>query len=460
MTCLLTGVTYVLAAAPFPDVAEDSPQSGAISYLKNNAIVTGYADGTFKPENGINRAEALKLVFLVRKALNLPPAAQRLTISFPDVKESDWFYQYVEEAYSLGIVQGYNDGYFRPANQITSAESLKMIYSGLIPDLQLPAVTEPPFVGVNAGEWYAPYLLYGKSRLLVDALDDGSFRADGKMSRAEFAEAIYRAMYMLQNGLEVYPLSTNWRYCHQADLGYKIKRPTGWKAFGAGNQLIFWQQDEGNGQISFARLYPNSAVVIVAVDENHSRLSLRSYLEQIEYGASASRQFLTLNDLPYASITLEQNGLQDSYFELPDGRILAVYAQTGDGPLNYQLREQIRYIIGSVRGSSSPAAGEDNCLASSFSDSYGSLPAGSNGALAISDSDRLKAEILQLVLVKGSASQALDQLNDELLFETDSIGIGTGPVDYYFSAMLNLTLKIDRNSQTILASKSGQTSAF
>ncbi len=456
----MAGGVSVLAASGFPDVDESVKTAGAIGYLKDNGIVSGYADGTFKPENTINRAEALKLVFLVRQSLKLPQAAQQKSISFPDVKKSDWFYDYVVEAYSLGIVQGYNDGYFRPANEITAAESLKIIYSGLLPDLQLPAVTEAPFVGVSPAEWYSPYLLYGKNRLFIEAGDDGGYRPEQRMSRAEFAEAIYRVMYTVQNKQEVFPLSTNWRVCNQAELGYKIKRPYGWETYGAGKQLILWKKDQINGQVSFARLYPNSAVVIAAVDQNVAKLSLRAYLEQIEYGAQANRQFLTLNGLPYASITLEQSGLQDSYFELPDGRILAVYAQTGDGPLNAQLREQIRYMIGSVRSSGAAENGEDNCLLEVAASTGNGASNTATVPTNVSDSDRLKADILQLVLVKGASQQVLDKLNDELLFETDSIGIGTGPVDYYYSSQIDLTLKIDRNSSTLLATKSGQTSAF
>lgn len=214
--------------------------------------------------------------------------------------------------------------------------------------------------------------------------------------------------------------------------------------------MIFWKQDKGNGQVSFARLFPNSSVAIVAVDKNSSRLSLDSYLSQIEYGEGAKLQTMTLNGLPYASVHIDANGLYDSYFQLPNGTILILYTQTGDGVLSEQLLEEIRYIIGSVRGSDSQNEGI-SCL-------------GAGGSISTpvqtSPSDEKRANVLSYVLQDGAAISALDVVDDELLFETDSIGIGTGPVDYYYSVFLDMTLKVDRNSATLLSTNNGKITSF
>jgi hypothetical protein len=77
-----------------------------------------------------------------------------------------------------------------------------------------------------------------------------------------------------------------------------------------------------------------------------------------------------------------------------------------------------------------------------------------------SPTDLITAEILKLVLVDGKSDQVLTMMDDEILMETDSIGIGTGPVDYYYSAKLDLTVKVDRNAATVLATKKGKTTAF
>jgi hypothetical protein len=461
MLGLLSAQVTVLALGdPFPDVDGTTEHAAAIDFLQTKGIISGYPDGTFKPGNTNNRAEALKLVLLGRKSLALADITITQKPAFPDVTKSDWFYSYVEQAFNLKIVQGYSDGNFKPANEITAAESLKIIYSGLVPGFQLPQLTAAPFTDVPADQWFAPYLEYGRNRQLIEALGDGSYHPGRKMTRAEFAEAIYRTLYSESNKLEKFPLSQNWRYCNNYELGYKAKRPYSWLTLSAGNQQIFWKQDIENGQISFARVFPNSAVAIVAVDDNKSGLSLETYLNQIEYGTGASKQMLTLNGMSYGSILIEQNGLQDSYFQLPSGKILIVYAQFGNGPLVKQLKEELRYIIGSVRESNSADSSDDNCLSPSVITSSGSGSTGGGTGSAVSASDQLKTEILKLVLVDAKASEALQKLTDETLFETDSIGIGTGPVDYYYSQTLNLTLKIDRNSDTILATQPEKNSSF
>lgn len=94
-------------------------------------IIEGYPDGTLRPHTPINRAEALKILLLTANAdrilaefgpSDLPQA------TFPDVPESSWFAEYVAKAQALGLIEGYPDGTFRPAQQITRAEAAKLIY--------------------------------------------------------------------------------------------------------------------------------------------------------------------------------------------------------------------------------------------------------------------------------------------------------------------------------------------
>ncbi len=443
----------VAAGSVFPDVADHSEHSVAVEYLKLNNIIGGYPDGSFQPDKTINRAEALKIVFLARKLLRGDESISLQKINFPDVKASDWYYPYVQKAFSLNVVQGYTDGSFKPANEITASESLKIIEKTLITNFNEPAVSTSPYSDVSTSAWYAPYVEYAKNRQLIEGRSDNSYMPERKMSRVEFAEAIFRAIYVEQNKLDKYPMSAGWNSCNNYNEGYKIKYPFTWEKVPASDQMIFWKKDVPNGQVSFARVYPNSAVIVVARDENSQKLTLDKYLSTLEYGQDANKQVITLNSMPYASIYIEQTGLQDSYFQMPDGSIVIVYAQVGDGSLSAQLKEEIRYMIGSVRSSAGPENGTENCLiASAAATTTTSATSGSTADL--------KEQILKMVLVNGKATEALSLLTDEQLFETDSIGIGTGPVDYYFSAALNLTLKIDRNAATILASKEDKISSF
>lgn len=133
--------------AGFSDVASGEWYAAYIRAAKLADIVSGYSDGSFKPNSSVNRAEALKIILEAgvksgtsRPVGNLDMAfstwlSQNPTFSyvrFPDVKVADWFGKYVLTGFQQGIVSGYSDrgvDVFRPAQPVTRAEAVKMIMS-------------------------------------------------------------------------------------------------------------------------------------------------------------------------------------------------------------------------------------------------------------------------------------------------------------------------------------------
>ncbi len=97
----------------------------SIEFLRDNEIVKGYEDGTYKPKATINRAEFTKIVmesFFEREDLD-----NFDTGCFPDVPAGAWFEKYVCIAKEEGIIGGYPDGSFKPSQTINQAEALKII---------------------------------------------------------------------------------------------------------------------------------------------------------------------------------------------------------------------------------------------------------------------------------------------------------------------------------------------
>ena len=117
----------------FSDVESDAWYEDYITSAYDEDIVGGYTDGTFKPGNYINRAEALKILLKGSKIEDLDGSEKFLGTesdwnnSFTDVSESDWFYEYVMKAYTGGIVSGYSSTLFAPGNNITRAETCKIV---------------------------------------------------------------------------------------------------------------------------------------------------------------------------------------------------------------------------------------------------------------------------------------------------------------------------------------------
>lgn len=116
---------------------------------------------------------------------------------FSDVYGSDWFDDYVLEAETEGIVSGYADGSFKPNNEVTRAEALKTI-------LTASGVSEyesvvPNFNDVNTIEdWFAKYTAYAKDSGLVSGYEDGSFRGNQGITRAEVCKIVVELMESLE----------------------------------------------------------------------------------------------------------------------------------------------------------------------------------------------------------------------------------------------------------------------
>ena len=101
----------------YTDVPAGKWYNNAISTLSNMGVIGGYADGTFKPDAPISRAEFAKIAVSFSNVADLSYRGY-----FADVKESDWFSGFVAAAKDAGLIEGYNDGTFKPEKAITRAE--------------------------------------------------------------------------------------------------------------------------------------------------------------------------------------------------------------------------------------------------------------------------------------------------------------------------------------------------
>lgn len=140
----LMGAGLVSAESVLSDI-DEYEYAESIEFLYDGSILDGYNDGTFKPENKINRAEFTKVV--INSVYDIEDLEGLSDDCFPDVKSEDWFSPYVCLAQEEGIIQGYPDGTFKPGNDITQAEALKIIYESFYGDIQ-----------DLGGEWYQRYL--------------------------------------------------------------------------------------------------------------------------------------------------------------------------------------------------------------------------------------------------------------------------------------------------------------
>ena len=126
----------------------DIPSSAAeeINYLLEKGIINGYGDGTFKPTRNVTRAEA---TIMLGRALDLN-GTQRGT-SFKDVHAASVASGYIQSAVDKGIITGYSDGTFRPAEPITRIQMSYLLVRGF----QLEETSNVNFKDIpNSGDQY------------------------------------------------------------------------------------------------------------------------------------------------------------------------------------------------------------------------------------------------------------------------------------------------------------------
>lgn len=109
----------------FPDIQNGVWYDAYIGEAEHAGIVGGYPDGTFRPQQSVNRAEALKIILLAKYDENQITANNKL--NFKDVIDGVWYEKYLSYAVGNNFVDGYGDNTFRPSQPITRAEAAKII---------------------------------------------------------------------------------------------------------------------------------------------------------------------------------------------------------------------------------------------------------------------------------------------------------------------------------------------
>lgn len=419
-------------AGSFPDVPADHENFAAVEYLDNNGIINGYQDGTFGPDNLVNRAEAAKIIV---GAFGIDHSSN-YEVLFPDVTKDQWFFPFVMSGKENGIINGHENGTFKPEDPVNLAETLKMVV--LASNLELPSeVLEDVFLDVHPDAWYAPHALYARNKNVVFSDDYGNLHAEQSMTRAAFAEVIYRMMIVLENDGESFPLYINWPIYGSSVMPFQISYDNlEWEVIENDGEVIFFRPDNEFLQFSPGRLYLNSAVVWVTLDKNDNGMTRGQYFNNIRLAFPSAKYtefgFKGFNAL---EVLYPDDRIVDWYIYLDNGDVLVVYTEYGNGVLGFQLQQ----IIGSM---------------------LNSLAYKEVGASGGPDYSELLSDILLNVLVKEKGMEMLNMLPDKLIFETDAIGVGTGPVDYYYSVGVDQTFKYERSDDMILGTRKGKTSAF
>lgn len=162
----------------FADVPSSHPNADAIAFTKSQGIVGGYPDGTFRPDQVINRAEFVKILVKTQQTPN-PDFHCEFRKQFTDIDPNAWYGEYL----CLAIwdpdswIEGYPDGTFRPAQPINFVEAAKLFDRAF------------DFTGSEGSAWYEAYVRTLEER---NAIPVSIKKFDQLITRGEMAEIMYR----------------------------------------------------------------------------------------------------------------------------------------------------------------------------------------------------------------------------------------------------------------------------
>ena len=138
----------------FTDVPADHWAANYIGFVYENNIVTGYEDNTFHPASNITRAE-FATIMQRHFALELNEDSM-----FSDVDKDHWAVAYIGACKFAGLINGYENGEFRPSNSITRAEAVKIL-NRAADRIPTPTAIDAyiaekgiPFEDLDSAKWY------------------------------------------------------------------------------------------------------------------------------------------------------------------------------------------------------------------------------------------------------------------------------------------------------------------
>jgi len=193
-----TNIVMNVVNSTFSDIPWNHWAVLPIEQTYENEIVRGYDDGTYRPSVPVDRGQ---MAVYIARALaggdaNVPTGPASPT--FPDVDTEHWAYDYVEYVHAQDVVQGYDDGTYRPTMTVDRGQMAVYIARALAGgDSGVPAdPTTPTFADVTPdGDWAWCYLYveYVVSEGVVGGYPDGTYRPEYEVTRDQMAVYVQRA---------------------------------------------------------------------------------------------------------------------------------------------------------------------------------------------------------------------------------------------------------------------------
>ena len=140
------------------------PGGTVVAAASEKGYISGFEDGTFKPEEPVTREQFVAMILRYTKT------STEKGETFSDVEINRWSAGFVYTAVKLGIISGYQDGTFKPENPVTRAEVARIVNvaTGRIPDKAVIDVMICPYSDLPKSHWAYYELMYASTYVQKD----------------------------------------------------------------------------------------------------------------------------------------------------------------------------------------------------------------------------------------------------------------------------------------------------
>jgi hypothetical protein len=191
---LIAFTTLIPITQAFTDVPRSAWYYPYVTELEEMGVID--STDTFRPNDALKRNEFMKMIIIAIggfEGYTRPAVA-----SFTDVSRDNWAFDYIEAAFTHGIVSGYADsagnptGQFGPGDTLTRAQATKILVNAF----KIPTDLEPasPFSDVRPSVWYHDFVLTAYNQSILDGYLDGTFGPNDPVTRSQAAKLIITAL--------------------------------------------------------------------------------------------------------------------------------------------------------------------------------------------------------------------------------------------------------------------------
>lgn len=181
----------------FPDI-EGTTFESYIMKLVEEGVVSGYSDGTYRPDANVTRAQMAKFIVNAFN-FNLSSTGE----NFPDV-DDDKLANYILTLKNLGIIDGFSDGTYKPNQTVSRGAVTKFIVKSMQKrNISLPLNNHSDFPDVGSDNVFVEYIglltnIHNNSEKIIQGYSDGNYRPNTELTRGQMAKIIANSMYSFE----------------------------------------------------------------------------------------------------------------------------------------------------------------------------------------------------------------------------------------------------------------------